>query len=183
MGPRAVMGITPSTDDNRLVAPLVRDQPSRRRAPGRRGDDEPARRREPGDDRDRRPRSRRVRDDPGEYGAEGEAGVAPEAVDADGRGAIARLNGVGDGGNEGRIDERGPDAEEGRRGHGRPERAAAEASRREPSGLDEHAEHDQRLSPGVIGEPPGGELAGAPERRVHAATIPISRALAPLAAR
>ena len=49
---------------------------------------------------------------------------------------------------------------------GRRESAAAQNEDGQTRRLHEHAEHDQRLPPGVVGEPAGNELAGTPERRV-----------------
>ena len=125
-----------------------------------------ARGRECGDDGDRPAGPERVGDEAGDERAGDEAEVAPEAVDADELGALDRLDDVGDGGDQGRVDERRPDARAGSRRRARREGAAAGDEERERARLDEHPGDDQRLAAGVVGEPAGRELAGAPDRRV-----------------
>ena len=58
------------------------------------GNPNPARSRESGDDDDRRSRASRIGDKPCKKGADDEAEVAPEAVDANDLGPLNRLDGV-----------------------------------------------------------------------------------------
>jgi hypothetical protein len=90
--------------------PLVSTIPRCRRAPWSRGDEESARRGEGGDDRDRRARTCGVSDDAGKQPTEGEPGITPEAIDADGWGSIPWLYDIRHGGDESRIDERRTEA-------------------------------------------------------------------------
>ena len=62
-----------------------------------------------------------VGDEAGDEAADDVAHVAPEAIDADRRRACNRGDGVGDGGDQRRVDERGPDAQR----RPRPRRPAA----------------------------------------------------------
>src|SRR5438874_519343 len=128
-------------------------------APARGRDGESARSGEGGDRGDRRPAARCVGAEAGGKGADDEAGVAPEAVDADRLGPLAWFDGVRDGGDQRRVDERRAETQE----DGGDERGAEAATARdeesERTGLDEHAEHDQWLSAGVVGEPAGSELS------------------------
>ena len=94
--------------------------------------------------------------------------TAPAPVDADELGALHRLGDVGDGGDQGRVDERGPGPEQDRRPESRYEGAASGDEERERACLDEHPEDDQRLATGVVGEPAGCELSRPPDRRVDA---------------
>ena len=130
------------------------------------GDPEAAGGGEGGNEGDRAAGPGQVGDAAGDEAADDEAGVAPEAVDADCLGAVARLDGVRDGGDQARVDHRGASAEQDGGGERRPERAAAGDEQAERAGLDEHAERDQRLTAGVVGEPAGGELAEPPDGRV-----------------
>ena len=117
-----------------------------------------------GDDRDRRAGAERVGDSPGEERADDEAEVAPEAVDADELRALDRLDDVGDGGDQGRIDERRADAEQDRRSERRAEGAAAGDEQGERAAWTSMPSDDQRLSAGVVGEP-AGQRAGRRPRR------------------
>src|SRR6187200_3715619 len=65
---------------------------------------------ERGDDADRPGVPQLVGDGPGDQSAGDVAHVAPEAIDADGRGAGDGGDRVGDGGDQGRVDERGAGA-------------------------------------------------------------------------
>src|SRR5262249_57026419 len=83
-----------------------------RRSPPRRcRDDDPARARQQSDEENCAARRRCVGAEAGEQGAENEAEVAPEAVDADDAGAVTWLRRIGDGRGQGRIDEGGADPE------------------------------------------------------------------------
>ena len=77
--------------------------------------------------------------DAGDQGAEHEAEVAPEAVDADDAGPVARLAGVGDGRDQGRVDHRRADAEQHCGGERGREGAVAGDEQAERGRLDEHA--------------------------------------------
>ena len=85
-------------------------------APAGSCDDESAGGGEGGDGADRGVGRDEVGDDAGGERADGEADVAPEAVDADDAGAIAWLGRVRDGGDQRRVDHRGADAEQDRGG-------------------------------------------------------------------
>jgi hypothetical protein len=93
------------------------------RPPGGRGDEQPAGAGEQGDDDDRRLSGQGVGAEAGDERAEDEAEVAPEAVDADDAGAVARLRRVRDGGDQRRVDERRSGAEQQRRRRRRAGRA------------------------------------------------------------
>ena len=73
---------------------------------------------------------------------------------------------IGDGRDQGRVDHRRADPEQNRGGERGSKAAAARDEQAERAGLDEHAERDQRLTAGVVGEPAGGELAEPPDGRV-----------------
>ena len=62
------------------------------------------------------------------------------------------------------VHERRADTEESGSPDSGRERAAAQNEDGQTHRLHKHAEHDQRLPSGVIGEPAGNELAGTPER-------------------
>ncbi len=100
--------------------------------------------------------------DAGDQGAEHEAEVAPETVDADHPGAVARLGRVGDCRDQGRVDHRRTDPEQRRSCERGSEGAVAGDQQAECRRLHEHAGSDQRFAAGVVGEPAGGELTGAP---------------------
>ena len=82
---------------------------------------------------------------------------------------------VGDGGDQGRIDHRGPDAEERSGGNGRREAPVPEHEQPECARLNEHPPGDQRLAPRVVREPSGQELPRAPDERVDGRRPPRSR--------
>src|SRR5256885_10613810 len=92
--------------------------------PGGGGNEKAARAREQGDDHDRGARRGGVGADASDKCAEDEAEVAPEAVDADDARTVARLAGVGDGRDQGRVDHCRADAEQRRCGERGPERPA-----------------------------------------------------------
>src|ERR671937_1748996 len=105
------------------------------------------------DDRNRCPAAERVGEEAGEQRSDDESAIAPEAVDADDRGAVARLHDIRDGGDQGRVDERraGPEQHRGR--ERRAERSAARDKECERARLYEHPERDQWFPPGTVREP------------------------------
>jgi hypothetical protein len=107
-----------------------------------------------------------VGDDAGEEGADGEAAVAPEPVDADGSGAPGGVGDVADRGEQGGVDHGGADAEQ----HGTAGPGPEAGDARHPGergGLGEHAAGDEGFAADAVGEPAGVELAEAPGRRVE----------------
>ena len=104
--------------------------------------------------------------DAGDQGAEDEAEVTPEAVDAHDAGAVARLAGIRDGRDQGRVDHRRTHTEQRGGGERGIEGAAAGDEQPEGRGLDEHAADDQRLAAGVVGQPARHQLTGAPDDRI-----------------
>ena len=108
-----------------------------------------------------------VGEDAGEEGADGEAAVAPEPVDADRAGPPGGVGDVADRGEQGRVDHRGAGAEQ------RPRRAPTARSRwsaaiqRDGDGLGEHAAGDEPLAADPVGQRAGDELAEAPHGGVE----------------
>ena len=135
--------------------------------PRRHNDGEAARARQRGDDDDRCRERRGVGTETGDERAGDEAEVAPEPVDPDRLRALARPNGVRDGGEQGRIDHRGADTEQQGGGQGGRERAVTGDKQAERARLQQHPATDQRLATRVVGEPAGHELAGAPDERIR----------------
>ncbi len=126
-----------------------------------RQDHEAGRCSEGGDGVDRRFDGGEVGEDAGEEGADGEAAVAPQAVDADGAGAPGGVGDVADRGEEGGVDHGGSDAEHD--GAGRPGPEAGDGGHPgERGGLGEHAAGDEGFAADAVGEPAGVELAEAP---------------------
>src|SRR6266542_2594516 len=101
-----------------------------------------------------------VGEDAGEQGADGEATVAPQAVDADGAGAPGGMCDVADGGEQGRVHEGGAGAEQdgGERPGG--ERVGG-GDPGEGGGLEQHAGDDEGFAAVAVGQRAGGELAEA----------------------
>ena len=106
-----------------------------------------------------------VGDDAGEEGADGEAGVAPQPVDADRAGPPQRVGDVADRGEQGRVDHGGAGAEQGGAERPRPEPGGG-GDQRDRRRLDEHAAGDQRFAADPVRQAAGDELAETPDRRV-----------------
>src|SRR5579883_3212962 len=107
-----------------------------------------------------------VGEDAGEQGADGEASVAPQAVDPDGAGAPGGVGDVADGGEQGGVDQGGADAEQdlGRRPD---EEGGAEGDQGYGNGLSQHPGGDQVFATDAVGPPPGEQLTEAPDRGVE----------------
>src|SRR2546423_4479729 len=98
----------------------------------------------------------------GEQGADGEAAVAPQSVDANGAGAPGGVGDVADGGEQGGVDHGGAGAEQ----HGRGRPGGERAGRGDPGqrrGLQEHAGDDQGFAAVAVGEGAGGQVAERPD--------------------
>jgi hypothetical protein len=98
-----------------------------------------------GDGPDRGGQAEGVGDDPGQQRARGEAGVAPQPVDADRSGPPGGMSHVADRGEQGRIHHGGAGAEEDRARGPRPE-AVHRGDQPDRGGLGPHAGGDQPLA-------------------------------------
>src|SRR2546427_3421600 len=112
-----------------------------------------------------RSKTERVGGKAGEKRANGVAEIAPEPIHADRRRAPGRMRDVADGGEQGRIDHRRPQAEE-RRARRESREARRDGNSADADCLDPHPGHDQPLAAEAVGERAGRELQDAPNRRV-----------------
>src|SRR5215216_3686420 len=104
--------------------------------------------------------------DADEQAAGGIAEVAPEAVDADGRGSPGGVSAVADGGEKCRVDERGADAHR-QRGSDPAEVLMGCDQADDAGGLQPEPGDDERFAAGAVGPGAGGELGETPGRRVN----------------
>ena len=129
------------------------------------GDHEAGTRRDRGDHPDGPGQADRVGGEASQERTDGVAEVTPEAIDADRRGAPARVGDVADGGEEGRVDHGGADTEQrlgdGKAGERMRHRHAGDRGRLEP-----HAAGDEPLAADAIGPGAGDQLDHAPDRRI-----------------
>src|SRR5437763_2146806 len=93
----------------------------------------------------------------GEQGADGEAAVAPQPVDANGAGAPGGVGDVADGGEQGGVDHGGAGTEQHRGGRPGGERGGGDPH--EGGGLQQHAGDDEGFAAVPVGQWSGGELA------------------------
>ena len=96
---------------------------------------------------------------PAEQRADGEPAVAPEPVDPDRAGPPGRVCDVADGGQQGRVDHRGPapssTAASAQTGEG-----VAGGDQGQRGGLEPHAGDDEPFAAPPVGERAGDQLAG-----------------------
>ena len=103
---------------------------------------------------------------PASRAPDGEAGVAPQPVDADRGGPPAGVGDVADRGQQGRVDHGGADPEQDRAG--RPgQEAAGQGDAGQRDGLEQHAGGDEGLAAQPVRQGAGEELAEAPDGRIQ----------------
>ena len=94
----------------------------------------------------------RVGEDAGEEGADGEAAVAPEPVDADRAGPPGGVGDVADGGEQGGVDHRGAGAEEGDGRAPTVPKPVVAAIEGDGGALEQHAAGDEPLAADPVGQ-------------------------------
>ena len=110
---------------------------------------------------------------PGDHRPDGVAEVAPEPVHPEALRAPRRVGVVGDGGAQRGLGHRGPGAEQDRADQAGRQRPGQQEQRGgERGGLDDQPGDDHRPAPDRVGQPPGEQLAPAPQHRVQALDQP-----------
>src|SRR6516165_1335 len=130
------------------------------------GHHEPGNGGEGGDYPDRREDPERVRDQAGQQRANGEPAVAPQPVHTYRTRTPGRMRNVAHGGEQGRVDHRGADAEQhgSHRPHGE---RGAEGDQGDRARLHSHPGSDEPFAADPVRQRAGAELPGTPDRRVE----------------
>ena len=109
-------------------------------------------------DRDDRPgEAEAVGDEAGGERTDRVAEIAPEPIDAERAGTPGRMRGVGDGGDQARVDHRRAQAEQ-QAADEPPFELACRRGDEQAGGLHPHAGHDQALAPPAVAQGAGGDL-------------------------